>query len=94
MWKLDGQQQATQSKSVQPEDALEVGKEHLDLLSFATRAQVLGVLAMRRATSRAASWMLRDAVKLMARLIFLPIAEQIESGTYLLYDGACGTGGN
>jgi len=35
----------------------------------------------------------RDAVKLMAKLIFLPIADQIESGTYLLYDGACGTGG-
>ena len=38
-------------------------------------------------------WTPRDAVKLMARLIFLPIAEQIESGAYLLYDGACGTGG-
>src|SRR5437667_750860 len=38
-------------------------------------------------------WTPRDAVKLMARLIFLPIAEQIESGTYLIYDGACGTGG-
>jgi len=38
-------------------------------------------------------WTPRDVVKLMARLIFLPIAEQIESGTYLLYDGACGTGG-
>jgi type I restriction enzyme M protein len=38
-------------------------------------------------------WTPRDAVKLMARLIFLPIAEQVESGTYLLYDGACGTGG-
>ena len=35
----------------------------------------------------------RDAVKLMANLVFLPIADQIESGTYLLYDGACGTGG-
>ncbi|MEZ4500457.1 MAG: N-6 DNA methylase [Thermomicrobiales bacterium] len=35
----------------------------------------------------------RDVVQLMARLIFMPIAEQIESGTYLLYDGACGTGG-
>lgn len=35
----------------------------------------------------------RDVVKLMANLIFLPIADQIESGTYLLYDGACGTGG-
>jgi type I restriction enzyme M protein len=38
-------------------------------------------------------WTPRDAVKVMARLIFLPIAEQIESGTYLIYDGACGTGG-
>jgi type I restriction enzyme M protein len=38
-------------------------------------------------------WTPRDAVRLMARLIFLPIADQIESGTYLLYDGACGTGG-
>ena len=38
-------------------------------------------------------WTPRDVVKLMAKLIFLPIADQIESGTYLLYDGACGTGG-
>ncbi|RME26245.1 MAG: SAM-dependent DNA methyltransferase, partial [Deltaproteobacteria bacterium] len=38
-------------------------------------------------------WTPRDAVKLMARLIFEPVADQIESGTYLLYDGACGTGG-
>ena len=35
----------------------------------------------------------RDVVKLMANLIFLPIAEKIESGTYMVYDGACGTGG-
>ena len=35
----------------------------------------------------------RDVVKLMAKLIFLPVAEKIESGTYLVYDGACGTGG-
>ena len=35
----------------------------------------------------------RDVVRLMAELIFLPIADQIESGTYLVYDGACGTGG-
>ena len=35
----------------------------------------------------------RDAVKLMAKLVFLPVADQIESATYLLYDGACGTGG-
>ena len=38
-------------------------------------------------------WTPRDAVKLMANLIFRPIADDIESGTYLLYDGACGTGG-
>jgi type I restriction enzyme M protein len=38
-------------------------------------------------------WTPRDAVRLMARLIFLPIADEVESGTYLLYDGACGTGG-
>ena len=38
-------------------------------------------------------WTPRDAVALMARLLFLPIADQIKSGTYLLYDGACGTGG-
>ncbi|MGH8351938.1 MAG: type I restriction-modification system subunit M [Pseudomonas sp.] len=35
----------------------------------------------------------RDVVQLMAKLLFLPVAEQIESGTYLLYDGSCGTGG-
>jgi type I restriction enzyme M protein len=38
-------------------------------------------------------WTPRDAVKLMAKLIFVPIADQITSGTYLLYDGACGTAG-
>ena len=38
-------------------------------------------------------WTPRDAVKLMANLVFLPVAEQIVSGTYLIYDGACGTGG-
>ena len=38
-------------------------------------------------------WTPRDAVRLMAKLVFLPIADGIESGTYLLYDGACGTGG-
>ncbi len=35
----------------------------------------------------------RDAVKLMAKLVFLPIADRIRSTTYTLYDGACGTGG-
>lgn len=38
-------------------------------------------------------WTPRDAVKLMAKLILLPVADEIESGTYLLYDGACATGG-
>ena len=38
-------------------------------------------------------WTPRDAVRLMAKLVFLPIADRISSGTYLLYDGACGTGG-
>ena len=38
-------------------------------------------------------WTPRDAVKLMANLIFLPIADSIQSGGYLIYDGALGTGG-
>src|SRR5262245_21942942 len=38
-------------------------------------------------------WTPRDVVKLMSKLILLPIADQIESTTYLLYDGARGTGG-
>ena len=38
-------------------------------------------------------WTPRDAVSLMARLLFLPVADEIKSGTYVLYDGACGTGG-
>ena len=38
-------------------------------------------------------WTPRDAVRLMASLIFLPIADAIQSGSYLLYDGALGTGG-
>ena len=38
-------------------------------------------------------WTPRDAVTLMAKLLLLPIADAIKSGTYLLYDGACGTGG-
>ena len=29
----------------------------------------------------------------MAKLILLPIADRIQSATYLVYDGACGTGG-
>ncbi len=38
-------------------------------------------------------WTPRDAVRLMANLVFLPIERDIKSGTYLLYDCACGTGG-
>ena len=38
-------------------------------------------------------WTPRDAVELMSKLIFLPIVDNIKSSTYLLYDGACGTGG-
>src|SRR5579864_6880482 len=38
-------------------------------------------------------WTPRDAVRLMANLVFLPIETGIKSGTYLVYDGACGTGG-
>jgi type I restriction enzyme M protein len=38
-------------------------------------------------------WTPRDAVRLMANLVFLPIEVEIRSGTYLLYDCACGTGG-
>lgn len=35
----------------------------------------------------------RDIVELMADVAFLPIADQITDNTYLIYDGACGTGG-
>ena len=38
-------------------------------------------------------WTPRDAVRLMANLVFLPIEGQLKSGSYLLYDCACGTGG-
>lgn len=38
-------------------------------------------------------WTPRDAVRLMANLVFLPIEAAIKSGHYLLYDCACGTGG-
>ena len=38
-------------------------------------------------------WTPRDAVQLMSRLVFDPIADQVQSTTYLLYDGALGTGG-
>ena len=35
----------------------------------------------------------RDVIRLMANLIFYPIADQIRDATYRVYDGACGTGG-
>ena len=35
----------------------------------------------------------RDIIQLMVNLIFLPIKDLIESGTYLIYDCACGSGG-
>ncbi len=38
-------------------------------------------------------WTPRDAVTLMAKLVFVPVADRIDSGTYLVYDGTCGTGG-
>jgi type I restriction enzyme M protein len=38
-------------------------------------------------------WTPRDAIALMANLIFRPIADEIHDGTYLLYDPAIGTGG-
>ena len=38
-------------------------------------------------------WTPRDAVRLMAMLVFLPVADRVKSSTYILYDGACGTGG-
>jgi type I restriction enzyme M protein len=38
-------------------------------------------------------WTPRDVVRLMAQLIFVPIADDIRDATYRVYDGACGTGG-
>jgi type I restriction enzyme M protein len=35
----------------------------------------------------------RDIIQLMTHLIFEPIKDQIQSGTYLVYDDACGSGG-
>lgn len=35
----------------------------------------------------------RDIVELMADLAFIPVKEKIQSTTYRIYDGACGTGG-
>ena len=38
-------------------------------------------------------WTPRDAVELMAQLVFEPVEDEIQSTTYTLYDGAAGTGG-
>lgn len=38
-------------------------------------------------------WTPRDVVRLMAEMIFLPIIDDLPSSSYLIYDGACGTGG-
>ena len=38
-------------------------------------------------------WTPRDVVRLMAHLVFLPVADLIQDSTYLVYDPACGTGG-
>lgn len=38
-------------------------------------------------------WTPRDAVELMADLVFIPVADKIKDSTYSVYDGACGTGG-
>ena len=35
----------------------------------------------------------RDVVQLMSQLVFKPVADRIKPSTYLIYDGACGTGG-
>ncbi len=35
----------------------------------------------------------REVVELMAKLVLLPVTDQIEDSTYLVYDCACGTGG-
>jgi type I restriction enzyme M protein len=35
----------------------------------------------------------RDVIELMADITFFPVADQIKDGSYLVYDGACGTGG-
>jgi type I restriction enzyme M protein len=35
----------------------------------------------------------REVVRLMAKLLFVPVADKIEDSTYLVYDCACGSGG-
>jgi hypothetical protein len=47
---------ATKAQSVKPQNALEVRKQHLDLLAIAAHCANAAVLARARATSRAASF--------------------------------------
>lgn len=35
----------------------------------------------------------RDVIELMSDVVFMPVKDEIKDGTYLCYDGACGTGG-
>jgi len=35
----------------------------------------------------------REIIKLMTHILFLPVKDKIEKGTYLIYDPACGSGG-
>lgn len=35
----------------------------------------------------------REIIKLMTHLLFLPVQDKINNGTYLIYDPACGSGG-
>lgn len=35
----------------------------------------------------------RDVIELMSDVVFMPVKDKIKNGTYLCYDGACGTGG-
>ncbi|MBQ6972945.1 MAG: SAM-dependent DNA methyltransferase [Synergistaceae bacterium] len=38
-------------------------------------------------------WTPRDVVELMSDLVFVPVADKIQDTIYMIYDGACGTGG-
>ena len=67
--------------------------EGLDNHGMGTVFESSSAASMRRTTRRPGALHPRDVVQLMARLVFLPVADEIRSGTYLVYDGACGTGG-
>ena len=66
----------------------------LDNHAMGTTSKTWCAASTRTTTRRPASTgRPRDAVELMAQLVFQPVQDRIESGTYLLYDGAIGTGG-